>query len=106
MQKRVILVALHQPRDERRCALAHATAHLDLGHNEVMSPVIEAREENAADQLAARRLIPVDDLIDCARAGMTAEEVAAHLDVTSHTLQVRNAHLHPSKRAALRRAAH
>lgn len=83
---RVILIETTMPKAERRCALAHAIAHLDLAHG---SPICEGKEERQADELAAERLISPEQLADTLRWALCPEEVAAVLDVTPHLVRRR-----------------
>lgn len=48
---------------ERRCTLSHELLHVERGPLPA-DPVGAAREERAVDQLAARRLITLPDLVD------------------------------------------
>lgn len=89
-------------RVERRCALAHELAHVDLGDIH-MNGRAGRRNEDEADQLAARRLINIDDLIGVIFADSYAA-AADDLDVSEHILRVRMKHLHPAERGALKRA--
>lgn len=79
----------------RRCALAHELAHIDLGHTHQVAGQgpgtgrIARRRETEADQLAAQRLIPLDQLADVLRWALCPEEVAHELDVTEHLANVR-----------------
>jgi Zn-dependent peptidase ImmA (M78 family) len=92
-------------RVERRCALAHELAHLDLGHLEQAAQCglqetarIARRMEVHADQLASRRLVPVERLAEVAVCYSERSQVADALNVTEHLLAVRLAHLHPAER--------
>lgn len=95
-------------RTERRCALAHELAHIDLEHhhqaagNGQGTSRIARRNEAEADQLAARRLITLEDLVEHVPGASCRWELAERLDVTEHVLAVRHEHLHPSERAYLK----
>lgn len=102
-RRQVVLTDRKSSRTATRCDLAHALAHLDLGHDSILDGVHEAREEAEADQLAARRLIDIDDLADALLEGRPDEDTAAALGVTTEFLQVRRDHLHPSERGYLTR---
>lgn len=82
----VILIEREMPRAERRCALAHEVAHLDLGHR---LPACEGREERKADELAASRLLPLARLAEVLRWALSPGEVADELGVTAHMVRVR-----------------
>lgn len=62
----VILIAKGLTQRSRRCALAHELAHMDLAHSGVEDYPDADRQDSRihaeADQLAARRLIPLDRL--------------------------------------------
>jgi Zn-dependent peptidase ImmA (M78 family) len=81
----------------RRCALAHELAHIDLGHHTQTAGCgagtsrIARRREVHADQLAAERLITVDDLAEAFRwvHVVGPEEAAAELGVTTELVKRR-----------------
>lgn len=80
--------------EERRCTIAHELAHLDRGdtghdpdHPDAWR--YELRDEEATEQLAARRLIWIDDLIDALAPGHDWCRVAAELEVDLTTLFAR-----------------
>lgn len=100
LRRRVILVDRDRSPATRRCALAHALAHLDLGHIPSSRP--EAVMEYEADLLAARRLISWPDLRATAQWAISDEEAARELHVTMPILRMRWVHLHPSERLHLR----
>lgn len=88
IRRHVVLVDRGVDRATRRCALAHAVAHIDLGHH----PATDRqgrRYELDADQLAASRLIPVHRLADALAWALCPDEVAVELGVTTHMAQVR-----------------
>lgn len=103
--RRVILIDSGQSRPERRCSLAHAVAHLDLGHQQTPLGHFERRQERDADQLAARRLIGIDHLAWAFTWTPWRTEVAQELDVDLATLICRERHLHPSEKHYLLRTA-
>jgi hypothetical protein len=96
-------------RTERRCVLAHELAHPDLGHMHQAAGSgpgtgrIARRDEEEADQLAARRLIALGDMADAAVSASCRYELAESLDVTAELLAVRIQHLHPAERGAVTR---
>ncbi|MCT2182891.1 ImmA/IrrE family metallo-endopeptidase [Brevibacterium casei] len=83
---------------ERRCAIAHEQAHIDLGHRDCDDP----REESAARRLAARKLVDWDDLVDAYRWASCMAEWADELWVTVEVLEDRLKYLHPHELALLR----
>ena len=86
---------------ERRCTIAHELVHIERG------PFPEhttALEESLVEQIAARRLIDLDKLIDVACWTSDLHEAADLLWVTPDVLQTRIKHLHPSERAQLQQA--
>ncbi len=85
---------------ERRCAICHELAHIDLGHACGDDPALEL----AASKLAARRLIWITDLESVFGWSLQPAEQADILWVTEAVLQVRLEHLHPAERGLLRRA--
>lgn len=76
-----------------RCALAHELVHLDHGHPEPASDLLERRQEAATDREAARRLISLDDLADALRWALGPDEVADVLDVEAAVVRDRVRHL-------------
>lgn len=88
VRRRVILLDTEADRSARRCALAHAVAHIDLGHSPE-SGKTGRRYEAAADALAATRLIPLGRLADVLTWALGPDEVADELDVTEHMVRVR-----------------
>lgn len=102
--RKVILIDSGQTWPEKRCSLAHAVAHLDLGHVQTAHGHFAGRQERDADQLAARRLITVRDLAAVLCWTRYRTEVAAELDVDLPTLATREHHMHPSERHYLRRS--
>jgi hypothetical protein len=102
-RRRVILTDRSLTRVESRCTLAHAVAHLDLGHAAVFDGVVEAREELDADRLAARRLLAAGDLADLLVAELPVQDTADALKVTPEVLALRLRYLHPAERGVLHR---
>lgn len=88
-QRRVILLEQSLGPAERRCALAHAIAHLDLDHEVAMDRRAETLEEQAADDLAARRLLPLQRFVDAGVWSLSPTEAAHELDVTEPFLLLR-----------------
>lgn len=101
-RRKVILIEDKQSWPEKRCSLAHAVAHLDLGHQATSHGTFDRRQEDHAHQLAARRLITIDDLARVLSWTRFITEVAAELEVDIRTLNTRQVHLHPAERAELR----
>lgn len=52
----------------RRCTLTHELVHVERGPVSA-DPRLAGREERAVDEIAARRLIPLGELIDAIRWG-------------------------------------
>ena len=74
-----------QSQAQRRCTIAHEVAHIELGHVHGCNPTDEA----AADRLAARRLVPMDALLDALRWTEELEELADVLHVDMPMLMAR-----------------
>jgi hypothetical protein len=87
---------------QRRCTLTHELVHLERD-----LPAGDAREELRVHAEVARRLLPLDLLIDAVRgAGPTdAALLAQALDVDTETLLLRLRLLTDRERAAVRAAA-
>lgn len=93
-----ICLEVDQLQVERRCALAHELAHIDLDHT--TKPTVA--EEEAARRLAAQKLITWDALVDVFRWAHNAHEAADELWVTPEVLEDRLRHLHPHERGLLK----
>lgn len=76
----------------RRCTLTHELIHLERGP---VAPHMQATEERIVDELAARRLIELPELIDGLRWTRDLEELADALWVDRPTLSTRMATLDP-----------
>jgi Zn-dependent peptidase ImmA (M78 family) len=88
---------------DRRCALAHELAHRERGDRPCGLDWFDARQEAAADLMAARWLISRDALLAALRWSDDRHEIADELWVTVDLLRVRLDGLHPSERHYLRR---
>ena len=103
LRRRVILIDSATSRPARRSSLAHAVAHLDLGHV-VIGGYLGSRQERDAEALAALRLISIPALADAISwCGERWGAVAATLDVDLPLLEVRLGRMHPAHRGELRR---
>jgi Zn-dependent peptidase ImmA (M78 family) len=100
----VILVDESISQAERRCALAHELAHLDVDDVATELCWFSVRQETNADRLAARRLVDIHRLADVMRFCDDPREVAAELDVTLNVLAIRTSKMHPAERGVLWRA--
>lgn len=98
--RRRIQLDKRQRQAQRRCSLDHELVHVEHGDVGCQS----LKRERAVNQESARRLIPLDRLIDAAVWAHGVEELAEELWVDVATLRCRLDHLHPSERAAIRRA--
>lgn len=83
---------------ERRCAIQHEQAHIDLGHTNCDDP----REEQAARRLTAQKLIHWDALVDVFKWAHTAFEAADELWVTPEVLEDRLRFLRAHEKHLLR----
>lgn len=86
---------------ERRCALAHELAHIDTGDRPTDMCWFGQRQETAADKLAARRLIAVENLAEIVRWCHDPREAAAELGVTLNVFVLRARALHPAERGLI-----
>lgn len=92
---RDITLATGQLQAERRCTLAHELVHVERGTAE--EPWCE-REERHVDAIAARRLVPLDDLIEAVLWARNVHELAEELWVDVATVQARLASLTAAER--------
>jgi Zn-dependent peptidase ImmA (M78 family) len=97
----VILVDEHISRAERRCALAHEIAHMDTGDRPTELCWFAARQETAADRVAARRLVDVEELASVIRWCRDPREIAEELEVTLSVLAMRGSMFHPAERGLI-----
>lgn len=98
--QRVILLDQGLDRVQLRCSLAHEIAHIDLRHVSTDLSWFDQRAERDADNLAAKRLIPVDDLATVARCNeWDYHQTARDLNVTVATLRTRVDQLTSEQRA-------
>lgn len=92
----------------RRSALAHELVHVDRGDVQLAhigpdGPRLARRQESAADQEAARRLITVDGLaLALATYPYDLAAVAEELEVTVAVVTCRIENLHPAEQGYLR----
>lgn len=103
LRRKVILIETKATWPAKRCSLAHAVAHLDLGHTSTHAKTFHRAQEAEATQLAARRLLPLDLLADVLSWTRDYAEIAAELDCELEYLRVRHRHLHQSEIGYLRR---
>lgn len=96
----VIVLDRHLTQVERRCTVTHELEHLHRGHVPA-DPRLAAREERTVDELAARRLVSLRDLIDALLLSDNEHDVADELWVDVPTLRTRIAALAADERAAI-----
>lgn len=96
-KRKTILIEAADDWPAKRCSLAHAVAHLDLGHQGGRG-LLEGWMEAEANGLAAKRLITVDQLAQTLSWSRDPREIAAELDVDLATLEVRRRHIAPWER--------
>lgn len=102
LERRVILIDEAQGWPAKRSGLAHAIAHLDLGHV-VIGGHLGTRQEQDAEQLAALRLIHPTALADAIQwCGQRWTAVAEHLTVDERLLHLRLRTMHPNHRHLVR----
>lgn len=103
--EQVILLQRGMSRRETRCALAHELEHIRHGDEAIdhVSDVLATRQEIAAHTRAARRLIPLDALIDALLWSQDEQELAEGLNVTVEIVRQRLLTLTPEEHAAVDR---
>ena len=102
-QRKVILIEAGDSPEVQRSSLAHAIAHLDLGHVRTLPGFFESREEVAADRLAASRLVSFGALAEAVAWTADREAVARELGIDLPMLAVRESMLSRQERRSLRR---
>lgn len=91
---RVIVIDRRLNQAQKRSALAHELAHVDLGHVPMPhDPATAAAQEIAADHVAARHLIPIGNLVEAILWSQDESEVAEYLWVDEATVRNRLAGL-------------
>lgn len=102
-RRRTILINNHGSWPEKRCSLAHAVAHLDLGHTSSPLGFFDRRMEAEANDLAARRLLPREALAATLCWTRYREEIAEELQVDVPMLAVREQNMRIGERAWIRK---
>ena len=101
----IVVLARSLTQVERRCTLTHELEHVHRGHIP-RDPVLLAREEDLVEQLSARRLVSLRELIDALLWSDHESEVADELWVDGPTLRARIAGLAADERAAIEERLH
>lgn len=83
---------------ERRCALMHELVHIEHGHTSCQGPRVERKVRHET----AKRLVPMDRLLEASRWSPEASEVAEELTVTADVLTDRIEVLTDRERRKLR----
>ncbi len=83
-----VVLATDQLQRERRSTLTHEIGHVERGAKPVC-PRLGRREERLIDDIAARRLIPLDLLADTLLWTLDESELAEDLWVSEHMVRVR-----------------
>lgn len=98
-ETQTITLARDQTQAERRCTLAHELEHATAGDESVahVSPILAVRQEIAACMRAARRLIPLDDLVAALLWSQDERELAEELNVDEDTIRIRLLTLTPEE---------
>lgn len=94
---KLIVLAPGQLQRQRRCTIDHELHHAEAGDVGCQHP----KREAAIAQASARRLIPIDRLLDVLAWAHNAHEAADELWVDLDTFHMRMQHLHPAERAAV-----
>ena len=101
---RLIRLDPRMPRRQARAVLCHELRHAEFGHTSTTCGRVNLRQEQYADQEAARLLIDVRDLADAmVLHGQHISATAVELRVSDRLLRVRLHRLHPSERHYLTR---
>ncbi len=86
---------------QRRATLTHEIAHIERGD---VPEYLHVREERIVSEIAARRLIPLDRLVDALRWARDLTELADELWVDEPTVRCRLDTLDPVEVAELHSA--
>lgn len=93
-------------RPVRRATLAHEVAHVEV-HDSTEATwwsETDARHvEDCADEIAARQLLPLAELVDVLEWARSVEDVAAQLEVDAATVRCRIATLTPAEQRYVER---
>jgi hypothetical protein len=100
---RLIRLDPRAPRRQLRSVLCHELRHAEAADVATTCERVNLRQEQHADQAAARLLIDIYDLGDAmAVHGNHFSAIAVELNVSDAILRVRRDHLHPSEASYLR----
>lgn len=100
--QRTIVLNRNLTQVERRCALTHELIHAERGDVPTGFTWTDARVERATDMESARRLIPLDLLVDAFRWTTETYELADELNVEPYYLAIRMRHLTDADRDYIR----
>lgn len=100
-EARIITLARGLTQRQRRAVLAHEVEHASHDDRPLLDAVLHARRERATDAAAARRLIPIEQLLEALRWTGNERELADELWVDVHTVRMRLASLTPRERVLL-----
>lgn len=98
---RTIYLARGLTQRQRRAVLAHEVEHASHDDRPLLDAALHARRERATDAVAARRLLPLDRLVEALRWTGNERELADELWVDVHTVRVRLAGLSARERCVL-----
>jgi len=98
--RRTILLDSRMLQVQRRCTLDHELAHAEAGDVGCQ----HRHRETAINQASARRLVPIDRLLEVIVWANGLAELADECWVDVETMRCRMQHLHPAERAAVNRA--
>lgn len=96
----IIWISIELDRGGRRATLAHELIHVREHHDGPCSLV----HEEWVEDLAARNLLPLDELLRVLPWARSLQEAAEELQVDTGSLHIRIKRLHPAERSALNRA--
>lgn len=103
---RTVIVRPGLTRAVRRATLAHEVAHVEV-HDSTEGTwwaQVDARHvEDCADEIAARRLLPLDELVDVLAVARSVDAVAVEMDVDVPTVRARIATLTAAERRYVER---
>lgn len=88
-ERRLVQITTDLLQREERCTLAHEVAHIERGYVHRTSDAAVEWDEREVENVAALRLIRLDDLLDAARWAHDADQLAEELCVSEDLLNVR-----------------
>lgn len=99
----VIVINSRLTARSRRATLEHERVHRERGDSRCPDPWFDKKQELAVEREAARRLIPIEEIIDGLLWSRDHNELADHWNVDLHMVMVRLGSLTTGERSHIER---